>query len=58
MFHGPHSPGPTCKRDIVQLVNNEMDEKRKAYVLVNNRSEGNAPLKIQALKTALQAADT
>ena len=46
---------PEMRRDTVDLVKKAVGEKRKAYVLVNNRSEGNAPLTIQALMTALQA---
>ncbi|MDC8451213.1 MAG: hypothetical protein LV473_23115 [Nitrospira sp.] len=36
------------------LVKKAMEEKRQAYVIVNNRSEGNAPLTIQAHEKALQ----
>ena len=49
---------PDMRRDTAELVKKAVGEKRKAYVLVNNRSEGNAPLTIQALRTALQAAET
>jgi len=49
---------PEMRRDTVDLVKKAVGEKRKAYVLVNNRSEGNAPLTIQALRDALQAAET
>lgn len=49
---------PDMRRETVELVKKAMGEKRKAYVLVNNRSEGNAPLTIQALRNALQAAKT
>ncbi|MBX3331757.1 MAG: DUF72 domain-containing protein [Nitrospira sp.] len=45
---------PKMRRDTVELVKKAVDEQRKAYVLVNNRSEGNAPLTIQALVKALQ----
>jgi uncharacterized protein YecE (DUF72 family) len=45
---------PEKRRDTIDLVKKAMGEKRRAYVIVNNRSEGNAPLTIQALKTALQ----
>ena len=45
---------PEMRRDTVELVKKAVGEKRKAYVLVNNRSEGNAPLTIQALRNALQ----
>lgn len=40
---------PEMRRDTVHLVNQSIEEKRQAYVLVNNRSEGNAPLTVQAL---------
>lgn len=45
---------PAMRRDTVDLVKKAIEEKRRAYVLVNNRSEGNAPLTIQALVKALQ----
>ena len=40
---------PVMRRDTVDLVRTAVAEGRRAYVLVNNRSEGNAPLTIQAL---------
>ena len=45
---------PEMRRDTVELVKKAMEDKRRTYVIVNNRSEGNAPLTIQALITALQ----
>lgn len=48
---------PEMRRDTVEMVKKAVREQRKAYVLVNNRSEGNAPLTIQALRNALQAND-
>ena len=48
---------PEMRRDTVDLVKKAVGEKRQAYVLVNNRSEGNAPLTIQALRSALQIAE-
>ncbi|MDI3461843.1 MAG: protein of unknown function DUF72 [Nitrospira sp.] len=45
---------PEMRRDTMDLVKRAMAEKRQAYVIVNNRSEGNAPLTIQALMKALQ----
>lgn len=45
---------PEMRRHTVELVKNALGQERKAYVLVNNRSEGNAPLTIQALRNALQ----
>jgi hypothetical protein len=41
---------PEMRRDTVGLVQKAVGEKRKAYVLVNNRSVGNAPFTIQALR--------
>jgi uncharacterized protein YecE (DUF72 family) len=48
---------PDMRRDTVNLVKKAIEEKRRAYVIVNNRSEGNAPLTIQALMMALQIRD-
>ena len=45
---------PEMRRDTVDLVKKAILENRRAYVIVNNRSEGNAPLTIQALMKALQ----
>lgn len=49
---------PEMRGDTVELVKKAVNEHRKADVLVNNRSEGNAPLTIQALRNALQVAET
>lgn len=46
---------PAMRNDTVSLVQQAVAEHRSAYVLVNNRSEGNAPLTIQALTAALGA---
>jgi uncharacterized protein YecE (DUF72 family) len=46
---------PHMRRDTVALVRKAVSEQRRAYVLVNNRAEGNAPLTIQALKSSLMA---
>jgi uncharacterized protein YecE (DUF72 family) len=40
---------PEMRRDTVELVRHAVAENRRAYVLVNNRAEGNAPLSVQAL---------
>jgi uncharacterized protein YecE (DUF72 family) len=40
---------PQMRRETVHLVRQAVTEGRRAYVLVNNRAEGNAPLTIQAL---------
>ena len=40
---------PQMRRETVHLVRQAVSEGRRAYVLVNNRAEGNAPLTVQAL---------
>lgn len=40
---------PEMRRDTVELVKKAVDQNRRAYVIVNNRTEGNAPTTIQAL---------
>ena len=40
---------PEMRRETVNLVRKAVAENRRAYVLVNNRSEGNAPLTVQGL---------
>ena len=44
---------PEIRRDTVELVRKAVAENRRAYMLVNNRSEGNAPLTVQALSEML-----
>jgi hypothetical protein len=44
---------PEMRRDAVDLMRRSVDEGRRAYALVNNRSEGNAPLTVQALAELL-----
>lgn len=46
---------PEMRKDAVTLVQQVVTENRKAYVLVNNRAEGYAPLTIRALPAALGA---
>jgi hypothetical protein len=45
---------PEMRRETVDLVGKAIAENRGAYVLVNNRSEGNAPLTVQALSEMLR----
>jgi uncharacterized protein YecE (DUF72 family) len=45
---------PKMRRETVQLVRQAVREGRRAYVLVNNRSEGNAPLTVQGLSEMLR----
>lgn len=44
---------PQMRGDAVQLVRQAIGAGRRAYVLVNNRTEGNAPLTVQALTELL-----
>ena len=48
---------PEMRRDTVELIRQAVSEERRAYVLVNNRAEGNAPLTIQALVDRLHTGD-
>ena len=43
------------RKDMVSLVKQAVAENRCAYVLVNNGSEGNAPLTVQTLSDLLRA---
>ena len=45
---------PQMRRDTVEVVRQAVAENRRAYVLVNNRSEGNAPLTVQSLVVILR----
>jgi len=42
------------RRETVHVVRQAVNEGRHAYVLVNNRSEGNAPLTVQGLAEMLR----
>ena len=44
---------PHMRKETVNLIKQAVGENRRAYVLVNNRSEGNAPLTVQALASYL-----
>jgi len=50
-------PLPQMRADVLSLVRQAVAEGRRAYVLVNNRAEGCAPLTIQALADQLVAKD-
>ncbi len=47
---------PKMRRDTVTLIHQSIMQAKPAYVLVNNRSEGNAPKTIQGLVKALEVA--
>ena len=44
---------PEMRRDTVELVKKAVVENRRAYVLVNNPAEGNAPLTVESLRDQL-----
>jgi hypothetical protein len=46
---------PDMRREAVVLIKDATGHNRRAYVLVNNRLEGNAPLTVQALTDNLRA---
>ena len=46
---------PQMRRDAVNLVKQAVADNQRVYVLVNNRSEGNAPLTVEALVDQLRA---
>ncbi len=46
-------PLPRMRTDVLTLIRQAVSERKPVYVLVNNRSEGNAPLTIQTLADAL-----
>lgn len=45
---------PQMRKETLTLIKQATGENRRAYVLVNNRSEGNAPLTVQALANSLR----
>jgi uncharacterized protein YecE (DUF72 family) len=47
-------PLPDMRKKTVELVKQAVLERRRAYVLVNNRSEGNAPETAQSLYASLR----
>jgi len=47
---------PEMRRDTIRLVHQSIKQAKPAYVLVNNRSEGNAPKTVQGLVEALEEA--
>jgi hypothetical protein len=46
-------PLPDTREKMVKLVNAAIEEQRRAYVLTNKRSEGNAPATIRAMADRL-----
>ena len=47
-------PLPEMRTDTVDLAEQAVNEERRAYVLVNNRSEGSAPRTIQAIRDLIK----
>lgn len=50
-------PIPRMRADTLALIDQAVAEQKPAYVLVNNRAEGNAPMTIQALVDELARAE-
>ena len=48
------APLPAMRSETVNVVRQAMQRQINAYVLVNNRSEGSAPLTIQGLVDQLK----
>lgn len=48
-------PLPQMRTDTLKLVRQAVAENRRSYVLVNNRSEGSAPLTVHALVDQLKS---
>jgi Protein of unknown function DUF72 len=48
---------PEMRREAVDLMKRSIDDGRRVYALVNNRSEGNAPLTVQALAEQVSAGE-
>ena len=48
---------PEMRKETVELIRKSVAENRRAYVLVNNRSEGNAPLTVEALSGLLRMSE-
>jgi len=51
-------PNPKLRRDLVRLVEAAVKTRIPAYLLVNNRAEGSAPLTIAAVAELLQASSS
>jgi uncharacterized protein YecE (DUF72 family) len=47
-------PLPDMRKDTVDLAEQAVKEEKRAYVLVNNRSEGSAPRTIQAIRDRMK----
>ena len=45
------------RREALILIKDTVEHNRQAYVLANNRLEGNAPLTVEALTDLLQTAE-
>ena len=51
-------PLPDMREGAVRLVTQAVKEQRRAYVLVNNRSEGHAPGTVKAIREMLMQDQT
>jgi uncharacterized protein YecE (DUF72 family) len=46
-------PNPEMRRDVQRLVRRALERRSEAYIIVNNRAEGCAPLTIRAIAEAI-----
>lgn len=53
-YHRLVRPLPDMRRDTIRLIDQAVGDHVRAHVLVNNRSEGSAPLTVQALVDQLK----
>lgn len=44
-------PNPEMRRDVVRLIKRALEKNITAFVIVNNRAEGNSPMTIDAIST-------
>jgi hypothetical protein len=53
-YHRLVRPLPDMRKDTIRLIDQAVEDHVRAHVLVNNRSEGSAPLTVQALVDQLK----
>lgn len=49
-------PIPAMRQDVVRLIARALERKAEAYIIINNRCEGNAPMTIDAIGKMAMAA--
>jgi hypothetical protein len=46
-------PNPNMRKDVIRLLKRALQKGNEVFVVINNRVEGNAPLTIEAIGSAL-----